>query len=110
MPHHLFDEVTGKTIVEINILLRLLIISINQSEELHYFEVLNLYYLNTVNRQINLNLTYRKLSYISKKLVKKLIKKSINIILKRINAYKYADERCDECIAEQIKVKLFPLK
>jgi hypothetical protein len=27
-----------------------------------------------------------------------------------MNIHKYADERCDECMTEQIKAKLFPLR
>jgi len=41
-------------------------------EELDYFKSLNLYYINTANREISLNLAYCRLGYISKKLVKKL--------------------------------------
>jgi hypothetical protein len=110
MLYHLFDKATGKTIVEINALSELPVISVNQSEEFHYFEALNLYYLDTANRQISLNLAYRRLGHISKKLIKKLVKESTGIILKGINIYEYADERCDECIAGQMKAKSFPLR
>ena len=73
MPHHLFDGATGKTIVEADASSGLPVISVGQSGELNHFEALDLYYIDAANREISLNLTYRRLGYISKPLVKKLI-------------------------------------
>ena len=79
--------------------------------ELHHFEALDLYYLDAANRQISLDLAHRRLGHISKKLVKKLVKgMSTSINLKGMDAYEHTDERCDECIASQMKAKPFPLR
>jgi hypothetical protein len=108
--YHLFDRATGKTIVEADRLSGLLVISVNQSGELYYFEALDLYYIDIVNRQISLDLAYYRLGYISKALAKKVVEISTSINLKGIDAYKYANERCDKYMAGQIKAKPFPLR
>jgi hypothetical protein len=46
----MFNRASDKTIVEADVLLELLIISVNQSRELYYFKALDLYYLNAANR------------------------------------------------------------
>ena len=66
--------------------------------------------MDAANREISLNLTHRRLGYISKPLVKKLIQASIGIKLKEIDAYANANKRYDECIIGQMKAKPFPLK
>ena len=79
--------------------------------ELHHFEALDLYYLDAANRQISLDLAHRRLGHISKKLVKKLVKgMSTGINLKGMDAHEHTNERCDECIAGQMKAKPFPLR
>jgi len=50
------------------------------------------------------------LGHISKKLVKKLVRESTGINLKGMDAHEYANERCDECMAGQMKAKPFPLR
>ena len=110
MPYYLFDGATGKTIVEADTSSGLLVISIGQSGELDYFEALDLYYVDAANREISLDLVHRRLGHISKPLVKKLIQASTGIKLKGMDAYAGANERCDECIAGQIKAKPFPLR
>jgi len=110
IPHHLFDGTTGKTIVEADGSSGLPIISVNQSGELNHFEALDLYYIDAANRQISLDLAHRRLGHISKNLVKKLIKESTGVTLKGMDAHEFADERCDECMAGQMKAKPFPLR
>ena len=73
MLYHLFDKVIGKIIIKADVLSGLLVISIGQSKKLNHFETFNLYYIDAANQEISLNLTYHKLSYISKPLIKKLI-------------------------------------
>jgi Reverse transcriptase (RNA-dependent DNA polymerase)/Integrase core domain len=110
IPHHLFDGTTGRTIVEADASSGLPIISVSQSGELNHFEALDLYYIDAANRQISLDLAHRRLGHISKNLVKKLIKGSTGITLKGMDAHEFADERCDECMAGQMKAKPFPLR
>jgi Reverse transcriptase (RNA-dependent DNA polymerase)/Integrase core domain len=110
IPHHLFEGTTGKTIVEADGSSGLPIISVSQSGELNHFEALDLYYIDAANRQISLDLAHRRLGHISKNLVKKLIKGSTGITLKGMDAHEFADERCDECMAGQMKAKPFPLR
>ena len=110
IPHHLFEGTTGKTIVEADGSSGLPIVSISQSGELNHFEALDLYYIDAANRQISLDLAHRRLGHISKNLVKKLIKGSTGITLKGMDAHEFADERCDECMAGQMKAKPFPLR
>src|SRR5439155_26686222 len=73
-------------------------------------EALDLYYIDAANRQISLDLAHRRLGHISKNLVKKLVKGSTGITLKGMDAHEFADERCDECMAGQMKAKPFPLR
>ena len=110
MPHHLFDGATGKTIVEADASSGLPVISIGQSGELDHFEALDLYYVDAANREISLDLAHRRLGHISKPLVKKLIQASTGIKLKGMDAHAGANERCDECMAGQMKAKPFPLR
>jgi hypothetical protein len=111
IPHHLFDGTTGKTIVEADGSTGLPIISVDRSGELHHFKALELYYIDAANRQISLDLAHRRLGHISKKVVKKLIKEmSTGITLRGMDAHEHADERCDECMAGQMKAKPFPLR
>jgi hypothetical protein len=110
IPHHLFDGTTGRTIVEADASSGLPIISVGQTGELNHFEALDLYYIDAANRLISLDLAHRRLGHISKKLVKKLIQGSTGITLKGMDAHIDADERCNECMAGQMKAKPFPLR
>jgi len=110
IPHHLFDGATGKTIVEADASSGLPVISVGQSGELNHFEALDLYYIDAANREISLDLAHRRLGHISKNLVKKLAQASTGLNLKGMDAHVGADERCDECMAGQMKAKPFPLR
>ena len=110
IPHHLFDGTTGRTIVEADASSGLPIISVGQTGKLNHFEALDLYYIDAANRLISLDLAHRRLGHISKKLVKKLIQGWTGITLKGMDAHIDADERCDECMAGQMKAKPFPLR
>jgi len=116
----LFDRATRRTIIKADRLLGLLVISFSLLGEetdllgeLNHFKAFNLYYVNTINWQISLDLAYYKLGYISKRLIKKLVKgMSIRINLKGIDTYKVGDANkyYNKCIIGQIKAKLFPLR
>ena len=49
MPYHLFDGAIGKTIVEADGSLGLLVILVGMSGELDYFKALDLYYVDAAN-------------------------------------------------------------
>ena len=66
--------------------------------------------MDAANREISLDLAHRRLGHISKPLVKKLIQASTGIKLKGMDAHAGANERCDECMAGQMKAKPFPLR
>ena len=106
--YYLFDRATRRTIVKANRSLGLPVISFsllgeetNLLGELDHFKAFNLYYVNTINQQISLDLAHCRLSHISKRLIKKLVKgMSIRINLKGIDTYKVRDanKHCDKCI------------
>jgi hypothetical protein len=124
--YHLFDRATRRTIVEANGSSRLPVILVSPEGEksdllrelltlgeLNHFKALDLYYTDTANQQISLDLAYQRLGHISKRLVKKLVKgMSTGINLKGMDAYEVRDtnERYDECVISQIKAKPFPLR
>ena len=123
IPHHLFDGVTGKTIAEADGSSGLPILTLRSSGELSqrelsqgeldHFEALDLYYIDTANREISLDLAYRRLGHIGKNLVKKLVRgMSTGMNLKGIDAHEVGDanKRCDECMMGQMKAKPFPLR
>jgi hypothetical protein len=100
-----YDGTFGKILIEADEFLGILIIILNQSKELNHFKALELYYSNTENRKISLNLAYRRLSHIQRKLTRKLIHE---IFIKFTLMGKESDYgRYDEYIFEQIKVKFF---
>jgi len=63
--------------VEANILLGFPVISFGKIHEIDHFEALKTYYIETAIKPISLDLAYRRLGYISEKLVKQLANKKV---------------------------------
>ena len=86
MPHHLFNGVTDRTIVEADASLGFPVISVSDAIEKDYIDVLEVYYAETVAKSIFLDLAHRRLGHISKPLVKMLVKgMTTGLVLKDIN-------------------------
>ena len=68
--YRLFEGETGKIIVEVDISSGLPVISFGKTHEIDHFKALKTYYAEIVVKSISLDLAYRRLGYISEKLVK----------------------------------------
>ncbi len=93
--HCLYDGATGETLVKVNDLSGILVIIVGQSNEINYFQALDLYYTDAGNRYISCDLVYRRLDHISKELTRKLVTEmSTGLILKEKESEN--TDRCDE--------------
>jgi len=107
IPHCLYDGATGETLVEADGLSGIPVITVGQSNEIDHFQALDLHYTDAGNRHISCDLAHRRLGHISKELTRKLVTEMSTGLTLKGKESGNAD-RCDECMAGQMKAKSFP--
>ena len=97
--HCLYDGTTWEILVKADNSSKILVITINQSNEINHFQAFNLHYTNTGNRHISCDLIYRRLDHISKELTRKLVTEIFTGLILKGKESENVD-RCDECIID----------